>query len=90
MQRKHNKNLVPLARTLRRNMTKEERRNPQILNGKRRSRIAQGSGTQVSDINKFMKSFEMTQKMLKKVKDEKSMKKAFNNLNIDSLKNFKM
>ena len=71
-------------------MTKEERRNPQILNGKRRSRIAQGSGTQVSDINKFMKSFEMTQKMLKKVKDEKSMKKAFNNLNIDSLKNFKM
>lgn len=61
-------------------MTKEERRKPEIINGQRRSRIARGSGTKVQDINKFMQSFEMTRKMLKKVKDEKSMKKAFSSL----------
>lgn len=43
-------------------MTKEERRNPKILNGQRRLRIAKGSGTTVEQLNKFMKSFEMTQK----------------------------
>ena len=41
-------------------MTKEERRNPNILNGSRRLRIANGSGTSVPELNKFMKSFEMT------------------------------
>ncbi len=45
-------------------MTKEERRNPRILNGSRRLRIARGSGTTVEQINKFMKSFEMTQKLM--------------------------
>ena len=39
-------------------MTQEERRNPKILNGSRRLRIAKGSGTTVEQINKFMKSFE--------------------------------
>ena len=43
-------------------MTKAERRNPNILNGSRRLRIAKGSGTTVPEINKFMKSFELTQK----------------------------
>ena len=47
-------------------MTKEERRNPKILNGSRRLRIAKGSGTTVEQINKFMKSFEMTQKLMNK------------------------
>ena len=40
-------------------MTLEERRNPKILNGSRRLRIAKGSGTTVQDINKFINSFEM-------------------------------
>ncbi len=71
-------------------MTKEERRKPEILNGQRRARIAKGSGTKVQDINKFMQSFEMTRKMLRKVKDEKSLKKAFGSIDINSLKNFKM
>lgn len=43
-------------------MTKAERKNPKLLNGSRRVRIAKGSGTSVQEINKFMKSFEMTQK----------------------------
>ena len=67
-------------------MTKEERRDPKILNASRRRRIAAGSGTQVSDLNKFMTSFEMTQKMMKKVKDEKGLNNMMKNLN---LKNFR-
>ncbi len=67
-------------------MTKEERRNPKLLNGNRRLRIAKGSGTSVPDINKFMKSFEMTQKMMKKMKDEKNLKKMMKGFNPNDLK----
>ncbi len=45
-------------------MTREERQNHKILNGSRRKRIASGSGTQVSDINKFVSQFESAQKMM--------------------------
>ncbi len=66
-------------------MTDKERRNPRILNGQRRIRIAKGSGTSVQEINKFMKSFEMTQKMMKQMKDSKSMKKMMGQMkNMDS------
>ena len=61
-------------------MTKQERRNPKIINGQRRLRIAKGSGTTVEQINKFMKSFEMTQKMMKQMKSEKGMKNMMRNL----------
>ncbi|HRK08832.1 MAG TPA: signal recognition particle protein [Pseudobdellovibrionaceae bacterium] len=47
-----------------RSMTKEERADHRILNGSRRARIARGSGTEVSDINKFIKQFEQSQKMM--------------------------
>lgn len=68
-------------------MTKKERRNPKILNGSRRKRIANGSGTTVQEVNKFMNSFEMTQKMMKQMKNNKGgMKKALNGID---LKNFK-
>ena len=71
-------------------MTKEERRNPRLLNGNRRLRISKGSGTTVQDINKFMKSFEMTQKMMKKMQSNKGgMKKLMNSLDTNDLKNFK-
>lgn len=45
-------------------MTLKERNNHKILNGSRRLRIAKGSGTQVSDVNKFIKQFEQSQKMM--------------------------
>ena len=67
-------------------MTDEERKNPKILNASRRLRIANGSGTQVSDINKFMKSFEMTKDMMKKMKNGKmnpQMKKMMKDMNLD-------
>ena len=52
--------------------------------------LLNGSGTSVQDINKFMKSFEMTQKMMKQMKNNKGgMKKLMNNLDANALKNFK-
>ena len=67
-------------------MTSKERRNPKLLNASRRIRIAKGSGTSVQQINQFMKSFEMTQKMMKKMQDGKSMKNLMKNLNPEDLK----
>ncbi len=67
-------------------MTKEERRNPKLLNGNRRVRIAKGSGTSVQEINKFMKSFEMTQKMMRQMKDSKNMRKMMKGINPADLK----
>jgi len=48
-------------------MTFEERRNPAILNGSRRRRIAQGSGTTVADVNRLMKQFMEMKKMMQRV-----------------------
>jgi signal recognition particle subunit SRP54 len=48
-------------------MTIEERRNPAILNGGRRRRIAQGSGTTVTDVNRLMKQFMEMKKMMQRV-----------------------
>ena len=72
-------------------MTKKEKRDVRILNGSRRLRIAKGSGTSVQDINKFIKSFEMTQKMMKQMKSGKGeMSKMMKNMNMNDLKNFKI
>jgi signal recognition particle subunit SRP54 len=48
-------------------MTRRERQNPDVLNGSRRKRIAQGSGTQVSDVNRLVKRFEEARKMMKQM-----------------------
>jgi signal recognition particle subunit SRP54 len=45
-------------------MTFQERKNHKVLNGSRRLRIAKGSGTRVQDVNKFVKQFEQSQKMM--------------------------
>ena len=72
-------------------MTSKERKNPKLLNASRRQRIAKGSGTTVQDINKFMKSFEMTQKMMKQMQSNKGgLKKMMKGLDENSLKNFKI
>lgn len=49
-------------------MTKEERRNPEILNGSRRLRIAKGSGTSVQDVNQLLKQYLQTKKMIRQFK----------------------
>jgi signal recognition particle subunit SRP54 len=46
-------------------MTRQERRNPDVLNASRRRRIASGSGTEVQDVNRLMKQFREAQRMFK-------------------------
>ncbi|MBR4950171.1 MAG: signal recognition particle protein [Clostridia bacterium] len=46
-------------------MTPEERENPSIINSSRKKRIAQGSGTKVEDINRLLKQFEQSKKLMK-------------------------
>ncbi|HIJ65532.1 MAG TPA: signal recognition particle protein, partial [Candidatus Hydrogenedentes bacterium] len=48
-------------------MTAQERHTPKIINGSRRRRIAAGSGTTVQDVNQFLKEFEKTRKMIKRM-----------------------
>ncbi|MBR5173226.1 MAG: signal recognition particle protein, partial [Phascolarctobacterium sp.] len=50
-----------------RSMTPKERRNPDIINGSRRKRIAAGCGMRVQDVNKLLKNFEESKKMMKKM-----------------------
>ena len=48
-------------------MTPGERRNPDVLNGSRKRRITQGSGTQIQDLNRLLKQHKQMQKMMKKM-----------------------
>ena len=48
-----------------RSMTPDERQMPQIINGSRRKRIAAGSGTTIQEVNRLLKQFEDTRKMMK-------------------------
>ena len=48
-------------------MTKEERRNPKILNPRRKHRIAKGAGVDISVVNRFIKQFEQSQKLMKQM-----------------------
>ena len=50
-----------------RSMTPKERTNPEILNTSRRQRIAKGSGTNIQEVNKLIKQFDQTRKMMKMV-----------------------
>ncbi len=48
-------------------MTPQERRRPEIINGSRKRRVAQGSGTQIQDVNRLLKQHKQMQKMMKKM-----------------------
>lgn len=58
-------------------MTAQERRSPDIINGSRRKRIARGSGTTVQEVNRLLRQFEESKKMMKQFAGmEKAMRKA--------------
>jgi signal recognition particle subunit SRP54 len=59
---------IKLTEAIINSMTVKERRNPDILNGSRRRRIAAGSGTQVQDVNRLIKQFRDAQTMFKRLK----------------------
>jgi signal recognition particle subunit SRP54 len=52
-------------------MTPKERKNPEILNGSRKNRIAKGSGTTIQEVNRLVKQFDQTRKMMKLVTGSK-------------------
>lgn len=56
-------------------MTPTERENPELINGSRRKRIAEGSGTTVQDVNRLLKQFEESKKMMKMLSGGNMMKR---------------
>ncbi len=56
-------------------MTARERRFPNLINGSRKRRIAAGSGVQIQDVNRLLKQFEQSQKVMKKLTRPGGMKK---------------
>ena len=48
-------------------MTPQERKNPNLLNPSRKNRIARGAGVQVAEVNRLVKQFEQTKKMMKQM-----------------------
>ena len=54
-------------------MTQREKLHPEIINGSRRKRIAMGSGTRVSDVNRLLKEFRTMKKMMKRMKTGRGM-----------------
>ena len=56
-------------------MTPQERSNPQLLNGSRKNRIAKGSGTTIVEVNRFLKQFEQTSKMMKKMQQMQGLRR---------------
>jgi signal recognition particle subunit SRP54 len=61
------------AQAIIQSMTREERQNPAIIGGSRRSRIARGSGVTTAEVNALLKEFEQAKKMMKSVLGGKSM-----------------
>ena len=61
-----------------RSMTREEKNNPEIINSNRKKRIAKGSGTTVTEVNRLLKQFEDMKKMMKQMSrcSKKARKKA--------------
>ena len=54
-------------------MTPQERAQPKLLNGSRRKRLAKGSGTSIQEVNKLIKQFDQTSKMMRMMGDKKKM-----------------
>jgi len=61
-------------------MTPQERRFPDVINGSRKKRIARGSGTQITDVNRLLKQHRQMQKMMKKVTKKGGMQKMMRGL----------
>ncbi|MBC7959654.1 MAG: signal recognition particle protein, partial [Vallitaleaceae bacterium] len=62
-------------------MTKEERSNPELINPSRKKRIADGSGSNMQDVNRFIKQFEQSKKMMKQMGGMMKGKKGKKGLN---------
>jgi signal recognition particle subunit SRP54 len=61
-------------------MTPEERVNPAVLNGSRRKRIAAGSGTSIQEVNRLVKQFDETRRMMKKMSGGNNLARMMGNM----------
>ncbi len=61
-------------------MTPEERKNPKIINGSRRKRIAKGSGRDIQEVNRLLKQFTETSKMMRMMSNKSNMMKLMKNM----------
>lgn len=61
-------------------MTPKERENPSLMNGSRRKRIADGSGTEIQEVNRLLKQFSETSKMMKAVAQGKNLQHLMGNM----------
>jgi signal recognition particle subunit SRP54 len=61
-------------------MTPAERENPKLLNGSRRRRIAEGSGTNIQEVNRLIKQFDETKKMMKQMSGNKKIDRMMGNM----------
>jgi signal recognition particle subunit SRP54 len=61
-------------------MTPQERKNPDLINGSRRKRIASGSGRGIQEVNQLMKQFEETRKMMRMMSDKNNMARMMKNM----------
>ena len=61
-------------------MTPAERRNPEIIKGSRKRRIAAGSGMQIQDVNRLLKQFDQMQRMMKKISGKGRMRKLMSGM----------
>ena len=72
-------------------MTKKEKKNPKIINGSRKKRIANCSGFDIQDVNRLLKQFQNMQIMMKKMNKhgmsglEKMMENNFNSSSLESI-----
>jgi len=61
-------------------MTPKERSNPEIINGSRRQRIAKGSGTSITEVNRLLKQFDEMKKMMRMMQDKSAMARLMRNM----------
>ena len=68
--------ITPKTKAIIQSMTPKERTKPAIINASRKKRIAAGSGTTVEDVNKLLRQFEQTTKLMKQLSSGKFGKKG--------------
>ncbi len=71
-------------------MTPQERRKPEVINGSRKRRMAQGSGTQIQDVNRLLKQHKQMQRMMKKMSSKGGMQKMMRGMKGNMPPNFPM
>jgi len=88
MQQTNDRDLIRLAAVID-SMTPGERRFPATINGSRKKRIANGSGTQVQDVNRLLKQFDQMQKMMKRLNKKGGMKNLMRGLSANMPRGFR-